>query len=142
MLKARRAGQSFIAFNGDGEISFGKRNDRNKSAALEERAAGAVGDGGIFEGEEKPGLDDFVEIGNGGVVDEKDGVFGIVNEGIVAAETNLLAAIVDDKGHEFVLRFAGFVDDERGEKLCEEIAAIGRPPEAIHRVGKGGVGEV
>jgi len=142
MLKARRAREGFVAFDGDGEIGFGKRNDRNKSAAFEERAASTVGDRGVFKREEKARLGDLVKIRDGRVVDEKDGVFGVVNQRIVATQPDFFAAIVDDERHEFVLSLAGFVDDERREELREEIAAIGRPAEAVHRVRKRSIGEI
>jgi len=142
MLKTRRSGEGFVAFDGDGEIGFGQGNDRNKSAAFEERAASTVGDSGVFKREEKARFGDLVKIGDGRIVDEEDRVFGVVNERIVAAEADFLAGVVDDEGHEFVLSLAGLVDDERGEKLREEIAAIGRPTEAVHRIRKRGVGEI
>src|SRR5262249_13819528 len=113
-----------------------------KRAAFEERSTIAVGDCGVPERKEQTRFKDFREIGNGGIIEEKNGIFGVVQQRIAATETDFSAGVVEDQSHHFILRFSRRIDDEGGEELGEDIAAVGRPAERIYLVGKSGIGKI
>ena len=135
-LEARRAGEGAVAFDSDGRVGEGKSIGINEGAAFEGGTGGAGGDIGVLEGEKHVWFHFFGEVDDGGVVLQPGGVVAVLDDAFEFADTDFFAVVFESQHGEGVFGAAVFVDDSGGEKLGENHAAIGRPVERVHGVGK------
>jgi len=136
-LEARGAVEVAVAFDGDGGIAAGDALGVEEGAAFKGFSGGAGGHVEILHGKEGAGGDFLHEVNEGGVVAEPEGILGVHHEGFLAAGTQLVAGIVEEKKSAGLLGGAAFGIRSDGEELHGEDVAVGRPGEGFDEIGEG-----
>src|SRR2546430_150435 len=131
------AGHGVILLDSNNRIRSWDRNDVAEGAAIVGSFDGAGIKPGGFQGEEHARLYGFGKEIDGDIVGKKEGIGGIGNDAVTLGDANLVAAVVEEKGHEGIFGPAGIVDDGSGEKTGEDEVSIRRPAEGINDVAEG-----
>lgn len=134
ILQARRAAHGVVLLDGDREIHSGEPGDVAKRAALVWRRKGTGGEARGFDGEERKRRHGLGEVGDGVVVGEEGRVGGVEDEIVAFADAEFVAGVVKEKRLNGVDGVAAILLNGGGEKLDEEIVAVGRPTDGIGQV--------
>ena len=140
-LEARGTVEVAVAFDGDGGIAAGNALGIEEGAAFKGFSGGAGGHVEILHGKEGSGGDFFGEVNEGGVIAEPEGILGVHHEGLLAAGTQFMAGVVEEKKSAGLVGGAAFRIRGDGVELNGKDAAIGRPGEGFDEIGEGLVAE-
>ena len=136
ILQAGRTAHGVVLLDGDGEIHSGKPGDVAKRAAFVGRRERAGREAYGFDGVERKSAHGVDEIRDGVVVGKKGGVGGAEKEVVAFVDARFVAGVVEEERFDGVVGVAALVFDSGGEKLDEEIVAVGRPADGVGQVAE------